>query len=327
MHRVLERQMRKLGIPTDDLTLPSEGQWVALIAQVERTYVDADQDRYTMERSIDISSSEMKDLHRRLASERDTLRSIFESAALGIVRLDPEGRVLDVNAAALAIFHRKGREIEGRPLASLFDDGPTEMVRLSEWPSPQKPPEGSTTGVERRHRRADGSVVWVHVTTNWVSNGSGAIEFGTAILENVTTRKVLEGSLRHAQKLESVGRLAAGVAHEINTPIQFVSDNVQFLKTTFDTMTTRPRRASGDSVDSPGRHRIPILSGVGRGGSGLHRCGDSARDRRISRGSSASGLDCAFDEGLCPLGSWPAESRRHQRGHLEHAYRGETRAR
>lgn len=47
-------------------------------------------------------------------------------------------------------------------------------------------------------------------------------------------RKALENQLAHAQKMESVGQLAAGVAHELNTPIQFVGDNLNFLKTSFE---------------------------------------------------------------------------------------------
>ncbi len=47
--------------------------------------------------------------------------------------------------------------------------------------------------------------------------------------EELSHRGMMELKLRHAEKLQSVGRLAAGVAHEINTPIQFVGDSVQFI--------------------------------------------------------------------------------------------------
>ncbi len=55
-----------------------------------------------------------------------------------------------------------------------------------------------------------------------------------AITLDVTRQRKLESELQQAQKLESVGRLAAGVAHEINTPIQFVGDSVQFMAQTID---------------------------------------------------------------------------------------------
>jgi PAS domain S-box-containing protein len=103
--------------------------------------------------------------------------------------------------------------------------------------------------------RKDGSTFQVGVSTTPIFDHSGRLTHAVAIGADITAKReearkkqelqdklldemkerervVLE--LQLAQKLESVGRLAAGVAHEINTPIQYVGDSVQFLRSAFD---------------------------------------------------------------------------------------------
>ncbi|MEM6960812.1 MAG: ATP-binding protein [Myxococcota bacterium] len=68
---------------------------------------------------------------------------------------------------------------------------------------------------------------------HFVVRGVASDQFANIYGSDTTDIKQLEIELRHAQKLESVGQLAAGIAHEINTPMQFIGDNVHFLKSAF----------------------------------------------------------------------------------------------
>lgn len=64
---------------------------------------------------------------------------------------------------------------------------------------------------------------------------SDALELAnTKLKEEIALRERMEAELRLAQKLESIGQLAAGIAHEINTPIQYISDNTRYLSDAFD---------------------------------------------------------------------------------------------
>ncbi len=101
MHRVLERQLRKLGLSEAP---PDAAQWRAFLERVDQSYTSADQDRYTLERALDLSSGEMRKRFAELRSAQDQLVLASRKAGMADVAtsvLHNVGNVLNsVNVAA-----------------------------------------------------------------------------------------------------------------------------------------------------------------------------------------------------------------------------------
>jgi len=83
-----------------------------------------------------------------------------------------------------------------------------------------------------KHRTRDGRIIEAEISCHRIRYDGRLAAL--VVSKDVTLRKQLEMELRQSQKLEAVGSLAAGIAHEINTPIQFVGDNMRFLQGAFD---------------------------------------------------------------------------------------------
>lgn len=87
----------------------------------------------------------------------------------------------------------------------------------------------------------------------------GSIKGAVVCFSDITERRRMEIELRHAQKLEAVGGLAAGIAHEINTPIQFVGDNTRFLQDSFRDgmeMVRKYEQVHAEALNGPVRREL-----------------------------------------------------------------------
>src|SRR5260370_34731385 len=131
---------------------------------------------------------------------------------------------------------------------------------------------GKTLHFEDEVARRDGSTFWLGIAIRPIFDDTGRLTHSVAVGADITAKrieihkkqelqdKLLEEmkerermviELQLAQKLESVGRLAAGIAHEINTPIQYLGDSVHFLRSAFDDLDQLLARACDAAARLP----------------------------------------------------------------------------
>ncbi len=161
-----------------------------------------------------------------LRASEEKFRAAFEQAGLGIALVDRGGRLLETNRALRRILGAEEVDPRGRAIAELVspdDDAATrEAIEALT--------EGRRASVEGplRLRRPDGASIETIVRARGVRGPAGEIQYALAVVEDVSDRKRLEAQLLLADRMASVGTLAAGVAHEINNPLSYILANVDY---------------------------------------------------------------------------------------------------
>jgi two-component system, NtrC family, sensor kinase len=147
-------------------------------------------------------------------------------------------QTFDALADGLAIHSPSGRiRLANRSLAGLFGSVPTalvgmrccELYRESSRPLPDCTIIKTVT--ERRGQRVEiqetGRVL--RLTTDPIITADGKVKGVVCLTRDVTEEKLIEGRLIHQERISAVGELAAGIAHEIGTPLNIISANVEYL--------------------------------------------------------------------------------------------------
>ena len=114
VHPLLSRQLRRLKL--DRTEMPDASRWETLLDRVSAAYAEAEQHRYLVERSLEVSSSEMRSLYEELQGAQARAQAVFDSASVGLCVIDPEGFIDAVNPAAEAVLGRTEESLLRVPL-------------------------------------------------------------------------------------------------------------------------------------------------------------------------------------------------------------------
>lgn len=176
--------------------------------------------------------SERKHALEKLKESEATLRKILEGLGAALLIVEPKSMtIVEANDMAAQLFVRPRETLVGLCVLELH------WLDAFGRPLDSQPQDyGDITSKEYFISLPDGSRRPVLRTVITCTIG-GRLQL-VEILLDMTKQKSLEHQLAHAQKLEAIGQLAAGIAHEINTPIQYVAGNLGFIKTAFAKLQT-----------------------------------------------------------------------------------------
>jgi two-component system sensor histidine kinase PilS (NtrC family) len=151
---------------------------------------------------------------------------IVQSVSSGLVTFDRDGHALTANRTVEGLGGRTQAQLRGQPWDRIFEQAPP-FSRL--WDTLHGRP-GAPIRFHAAFLRSDGTTIPIGVSGSLLRRGSGEPLGVICSFQDLSDIKRMEAQMRHADRLAAVGRLAAGLAHEIRNPIASIRGSIEVLR-------------------------------------------------------------------------------------------------
>jgi two-component system, NtrC family, sensor kinase len=165
---------------------------------------------------------------REVEALKEFNESILESSRVGILVADPSGRVVGVNRAFEAMYGAGRGEVVGASLSQVMPAGVFALAG-GEVPAGETLPEEGMRVYRSSLRTRDGRRLLVNLTQSALRGPDGTPRGRVITIDDITDQIRREEELQRSEHLASIGILASGIAHEVNTPLTGIASYTQML--------------------------------------------------------------------------------------------------
>jgi PAS domain S-box-containing protein len=174
-------------------------------------------------------------------------KEYFKAASEGLIVVDRQGRILEANPRAEQLFGHSQDELVGQPVELLVPEQLHELHRRylrDYFTAPRTRAMGH--GLSLAARRKDGSEFPVEISLTYAS-GTARGDLVVAAITDISERFALEHQSRRAETITSLGTLAAGIAHDLNNPLQVIRSRSELL---LESLGTAPASEINEDVEA-----------------------------------------------------------------------------
>ncbi|MFH1935427.1 MAG: PAS domain S-box protein [Pseudomonadota bacterium] len=241
-----------LGVP-----LKKSGKTIGMIglANKESGYDLDDQQSIEILSIAFVEALNRKQAEEKLKESEERYRVLVEGSTDAILMMDRERNIVHCNKAFLDLFGYGKGEVEGKSIRIIHkSDKSFHSFGAAAYPIDEKVGYFRT---EWEFMRKDGTIFPVETVTTQMRSLDGAIKSYIAVIRDITERKRMETQLQHTQKMEAVGTLAGGMAHEFNNLMTAVLSYSSFLLT--DLGEDDPMRKDVEEIKSAGKRASSLV--------------------------------------------------------------------